>query len=90
VRRDIRVSVHAHRFAIESNNLLGAGVVEVERVVDLALDEERGRAVGLKLETEPEKSALAGPVPVAANEVRIAAQGWAGHLSSCLPRESNQ
>jgi hypothetical protein len=58
VRRDVGVAVDPHRSAVKGNNLLGTGVVEVKLMVDLAFEEERGRSVGLKFETEPEEGAL--------------------------------
>ena len=75
VRGDVGVSVDAHRFAVKGNDLLRAGVVEVEHMVDLAFEEECRTSVRLKLETEPEEGALTCPVPIAANEVRVAAEG---------------
>src|ERR1035441_3228140 len=60
--------------AFQRNYLVRAGVVEVEHVIRLALEEQGRVAVGLQLEAVPEKGALAGAVPVAAHKIGIAVQ----------------
>src|ERR1017187_9345543 len=54
--------------------LVRAGVVEIEHVIRLALEEQGRVAVGLQLEAVPEVGALAGAVPVAAHKIGIAVQ----------------
>ena len=78
VRHNVGVAIHAQSAAVESNHLIRARVVEVEHVIDLAFEKERGVAVGLKLETVPEIRTFAVAVPVATHEIGIAVQRMGG------------
>src|ERR1035438_9763009 len=60
--------------AFQRNYLVRAGVVEIEHVIRLALEEQGRVAVGLQLEAVPEVGPFAGAVPVAAHKIGIAVQ----------------
>ena len=78
VRHNIGVPINTQSSAVESNHLFRTRVIEVEHVIDLAFEEERGVAVGLKLEAVPEIRALAVAVPIAAHEIGVAIQRMGG------------
>ena len=78
VRHNAGVAIHAQSPAVQSNHLIRARVIEVEHVIDLPFEEERGVAVGLKLEAVPKIRAFAVAVPIAAHEIGIAVQRMGG------------
>lgn|ERR1039458_471569 len=87
VRHNAGISIHKRSSAVENNHPIRARVIEVEHVIDLAFEEERGVAVRLKLETVPEISAFSIAVPVAVREIGIAVQlrGWPDRPMSSQP-----
>src|SRR5579872_396996 len=56
------------------DDLVSAGVVEIEHVVGLAFKEKGGAAVGLEPEAKPEEGAVAVAIPVAAHKAGVAGE----------------